>query len=46
MFSTQQYATGLQAKVIGKPSETFFMSAVKQMGVAAENVSCCVPCHY
>ena len=36
---TLQYATGLQAQVIGKPSEAFFMSAVEQMGVAAENVS-------
>lgn len=46
MFSTQQYATGLQAKVIGKPSETFFMSAIKQMGAPAENVSCCVTISY
>jgi len=39
LFSKLQYATGLQAKVIGKPSKAFFMSAVEEMGVAAENVS-------
>ena len=45
LLSTLQYATGLQARVIGKPSEAFFMSAVEQMGVAAENVSLVVLRH-
>ncbi len=45
-----QYAAGVQARVIGKPSKPFFMSAVKQMGVPADEVtpfSCqyCIAAH-
>ena len=34
----QQYATGLTAHVIGKPSAAFFTSALKELGVEPQNV--------
>ena len=36
---SQQYATGLTAQVIGKPSAAFFTSALKELGVEPQNVS-------
>lgn len=39
-FLSLQYATGLSAIVIGKPSPSFFMSALSDLQVAPENVTC------
>jgi hypothetical protein len=37
-FNIMQYATGLTANVIGKPSAAFFTSALKELGVEPQNV--------
>lgn len=35
-----QYACGIKAEVVGKPSPEFFKSALKEMGVDAHQVGC------
>ena len=40
-----QYASGVQAQVIGKPSKTFFTSALKYLEVSAEHVSHLLYCY-
>lgn len=35
-----QYACGIEAEVVGKPSPEFFRSALQQMGVEAHQVGC------
>lgn len=38
-FSLPQYACGIEAEVVGKPSPEFFKSALQEMGVEAHEVS-------
>ena len=38
-LATLQYATGVSATVIGKPSAEFFNSALTDLGVLPEQVS-------
>lgn len=35
-MSALEYATGVEAKVVGKPQATFFHQALQQVGVALE----------
>ena len=37
-LSLLQYACGIQAEVVGKPSPEFFKSALREMGVEAHQV--------
>lgn len=39
-FSLPQYACGIEAEVVGKPSPEFFKSALQEMGVEAHEVVC------
>lgn len=36
---TLEFATGVTAKIVGKPQADFFLAAVKDMGVSPNEVS-------